>query len=308
MLKTWPESIVERSRYLVGTNLRSSIVDFISQHQLPAEFHSEVLQYYLPLALWLQECHAPGKTLVVGISGGQGTGKSTLTDFIRCVLSEFGLDCCALSLDDIYLTRAERRQLAQDVHPLLQTRGVPGTHDVQMGIDILEALCHASSQTTIALPRFDKTVDERAPHDRWPIHNGKVDIVLFEGWCLGARPMVRANYPLNLLEKTEDQAGIWRNYVNQQLKDHYQQLFDKVEVMVLLKAPDMSSILEWRKLQEQKLRERTGMGMREEELERFVQHYERVTRNILMDMPNWANCVLQLGRDHRIKKVRLRPE
>ncbi|BBM00645.1 kinase [Microbulbifer sp. GL-2] len=308
MLRTWPEDIVERSHSLAGTSLRTEIENFIRLHQLPTEFHSEVQQYYLPLALWLQEKYVPGQTLVVGVSGGQGTGKSTLTDFIRLILSKRGFDCCAVSLDDIYLTRAERQQLAEEVHPLLQTRGVPGTHDVQLGIDTLEALCKAGNQSSIALPRFDKSVDERAPRNHWPIHKGKAEFVFLEGWCLGAKPVAAPQSPVNFLEKSEDQFGIWRRYINQQLNERYKELFSRVDIMVMLKAPDMESILEWRKLQEQKLRERTGAGMRDEELKRFVQHYESVTRNIMADMPLWADCVLQLGRDHKIREIRLRPE
>ncbi|MFA0811222.1 phosphoribulokinase [Microbulbifer epialgicus] len=306
MPKNWPANIVERSHLLAEESLRKAIEDFIRQHQLPAEFHSVAEQYYLPLALWLLERQVSGQTLVVGISGGQGSGKSTLADFIRLVLSEQGAGCCALSLDDLYLTRAERQQLAQEVHPLLSTRGVPGTHDIKLGLETLSALCRADEHTLTPLPRFDKSVDERVPRASWPIFKGKADVVLLEGWCLGARPSASLQSPINSLEKSEDKFGIWRNFINQQLEGCYRELFNRMDITVMLRAPGMESILEWRKLQEQKLRERTGAGMGDEELVRFVQHYERISCNLIADMPGWADCVFVLGEDHLVKEFSLK--
>ncbi|MDP5209432.1 phosphoribulokinase [Microbulbifer sp. 2205BS26-8] len=307
MVNAWPRQLIAHSQKLAGKLPGEVIEGFIRQHRLPAVFHRVVRDHYLPLTLWLRERHRPGKTLIVGISGGQGTGKSTLTDFLQIVLTELGNHCCTLSLDDLYLTRAERQQLARGIHPLLLTRGVPGTHDVQLGIDTLNALCRAGAQSVTPLPRFDKSLDERVPRAAWPQHTGPVDIVLLEGWCLGAKPSLNPVFPLNALEQSEDASGTWRHFINWQLAGPYRDLFALPEVIVMLKAPSMESILEWRKLQEQKLREQTGgKGLQDRELLRFVQHYERITRNLIAEMPEWADCVFLLGEDHRIEAVRLR--
>ncbi|QFT53585.1 phosphoribulokinase [Microbulbifer sp. THAF38] len=308
MLTHWPEELTKLSRKLAGESLREEIDSFIQQHRLPSDFFREIEAYYLPLALWLVQRHREGQTLVVGISGGQGTGKSTLSDFICQVLTRLGLNSCTFSMDDIYLTRSQRYQLSQEVHPLLCTRGVPGTHDVQLGIETLDALRSAQEQSKIPLPRFDKSKDDRVPRSGWPVHKGRVDIVLFEGWCLGARASETPPQPINALERTDDASGLWRNFINQQLQGSYMELFKRVDTMVMLCAPGMESIAVWRKLQEQRLRERTGVGMQDSELDRFIEHYERITRNLISDMPNWADCVLFLGEDHCIREVRLATE
>ncbi|WP_226644490.1 phosphoribulokinase [Microbulbifer variabilis] len=305
MLKHWPEEITKLSHKLAGEGLREVIDSFIQQHRLPSEFYREIEAYYLPLALWLAERHRVGQTLIVGISGGQGTGKSTLSDFICRILTKQGLNSCTFSLDDIYLTCSQRRQLSQEVHPLLYTRGVPGTHDVQLGIETLDALRNAGEQSQIPLPRFDKSKDDRVPRSGWPVHKGRVDFIFLEGWCLGAKASETPQQPINSLERIEDATGLWRNFINQQLEGPYIELFKRVDTMVMLCAPGMESIFVWRKLQEQKLRERTGKGMQAFELDRFIEHYERITRNLLSDMPNWADCVLYLRENHCIREIRL---
>ncbi|MCO1333238.1 phosphoribulokinase [Microbulbifer sp. OS29] len=301
----WPAGLLERSEQLY-TKLAGPIKQLIAEHQLPIEFYSVIRGVSLPLALWILKRYKSGSPLIVGISGGQGTGKSTLAEIWKLVYQEVGYRCCTLSLDDIYLTLKQRQDLARTVHPLLETRGVPGTHDVNLGISTLNTLCSAETGSAIAIPRFDKARDDRfAPH-LWPVYRGQVDIILFEGWCLGAKSSVQPQAPLNELESSEDRFGHWRGYVNQQLDGPYRELFAMVDTWVMLKAPSMESIIEWRRLQEQKLRMRSGGGMTDNQIVRFVQHFERVTRNLLRDMPAWADCVLDVGEDHLIRKLDLR--
>jgi len=308
MKDTWPAEVTESAAQL-REQLGPQIDEFIHSHQLPDSFVHLVDDYYLPLALWLEGKALAHKrragTRVVGICGGQGSGKSTLTDFLHLAWRRMGLRSATFSLDDIYLTRAERHQLAQRVHPLLETRGVPGTHDVQLGLDTIAALCAADSHAEVAIPRFDKSIDDRAPSDDWPRRRGPVDILLFEGWCVGARPWADACAPINALERDEDADGIWRTYVNEQLAGPYRELFARLDLLLMLKVPDMACVLEWRRLQERKLRARSGGGMSDEALSRFVQHYERITRNLLAEMPERADCVFELGRDHQICGLRL---
>lgn len=302
----WPESVQAQARAL-RSHLQPAIDGFLREHQLPENFSQVIDDYYLPLAVWLAQRHLPGKTLVVGLCGGQGSGKSTLCDFLQIAWREgMQLSAMGLSLDDFYLTHAERRQLAEEVHPLLATRGVPGTHDVDLGLRTIERLRHAGAETRTFVPRFDKSTDDRAPGDRCRHWHGPLDILLFEGWCLGARPWSNTEPPINALERKRDPKGIWRNYINAQLSGPYRKLFAQLDALMMLKVPDMECVLEWRTLQERQLRARSGRGMSDEQVAEFVQHYERVTRSMLEEMPQRADCVFELGRDHNIQGMRLK--
>lgn len=302
--KRWPQEVIEKSERLY-THLRSRVDLFIHERQLPASFLCLIRDYYLPLAVWLADKRRADRTLAVGVCGGQGAGKSTLTDFLQLVWRQMGLRSVGFSLDDLYLTKSERAALAREVHPLFVTRGVPGTHDVRLGEETLDALLAAGEHSEVAIPLFDKSTDDRAPRSKWPRHRGPVDILLFEGWCVGARPWRNADVPVNELERREDPQGVWRGYINRQLAGPYRKLFARLDLLVMLKVPDMASVLRWRRLQEQKLRERSGGGMDDSELVRFVQHYERITRNLLEEMPARADCVLELDRNHQVCGVYL---
>ncbi|WP_346838889.1 phosphoribulokinase [Microbulbifer sp. SAOS-129_SWC] len=304
MTDTWPRA-VSASAMQWRQQLRSQIDQFVRRQQLPADFDLLVDDYLLPLAVWLAQLRKPGQLLVVGICGGQGSGKSTLTEFLQMVWAQMALHAVGFSLDDLYLTRAERMLLAERVHPLLATRGVPGTHDVQLGLDTIAALRARDVTRPVPIPRFDKSIDDRAPAATWTLWQGAADILLFEGWCVGARPWLDAAEPINRLEREADPDGRWRNYVNSQLAGPYRRLFAELDRLLMLKVPDMDCVLEWRRLQEHRLRARTGGGMSDAALERFVQHYERITLNLLGDMPPRADCVFELGRDHRIAGLRL---
>ena len=248
------------------------------------------------------ERHRSAKPLVVGLCGSQGSGKTTVSKELGATWSEQGLRVAVLSLDDFYLTRAERENLARDVHPLLATRGVPGTHDVSLASKTLQAL---SEQGLAKLPRFDKANDDRSPEASWPVVQTPVDVILFEGWCVGARPeqRERLSSPINSLEAADDADGRWRNYVNDRLAGDYQALFALIDYLVLLAAPGFDVVLRWRTQQERELRvQRQGVAVMDDvALARFVQHYERLTRHILSEMPARANLVMYLDEDRRIR-------
>lgn len=125
---------------------------------------------------------------------------------------------------------------------------------------------------------------------------GPVDVILFEGWCVGARAQGAAALvqPVNALERLEDPDGIWRTYVNDQLDGPYQPLFGMLHDLVLLQPPGFEVVAGWRAEQEAKLRARTGKGMDAAELDRFLAHYERLTRWILTEMPDRADWVVPL--------------
>ncbi len=274
----------------------------IAAEGLPASYRETIAQHWRPLAAWIAARHAgQGGPMIVGVSGSQGSGKSTLCRMLEALLAgEHGLCAATLSLDDIYLTRAERADLARTVHPLFATRGVPGTHDVALGLSVLDGV--RAGQAGLILPRFDKAADERAPEAAWPRLAAPVDVLLFEGWCMAARPQPEADLaaPINRLEAEEDTAGIWRRHVNAALAGPYRALFEVPDAMLMLQAPGFEAVLGWRQLQEEKLHARSGSGMTDAQLERFVMHYERLTRHLLEDLPQRADVLIPLNTDHAI--------
>lgn len=243
------------------------------------------------------------KPVVLGLCGAQGSGKSTLARAVVDEAGQRGLRAAMISLDDIYLTRAERQALARDVHPLLRTRGVPGTHDVALGLEVFAALDRGEPAW---LPRFDKAADDRLPPELWDRAPAGCDLLVFEGWCVGARPQEPGalREPVNALEVSEDPDGRWRDHVNRQLAGPYQALFARIDRLVLLAAPGFEVVFDWRLQQEQDLRGRGGPGVMDAAgVARFVQHYERLTRHILAEMPARADLTIRLATDRKVVAI-----
>lgn len=247
--------------------------------------------------------------LVVGLCGSQGSGKSTLAGWIEDHYRGLGWPVAVLSLDDLYLPKAEREALGREVHPLLRTRGVPGTHDVALGLATLEALSRGEGAY---LPRFDKARDDRKPRSEWTPTAENCRLLIFEGWCVGAlpQPVEDLAKPVNTLERMEDADGIWRRYANEALATSHRRLFAPIDVLALLAAPSFDVVLDWRMQQEDELRARVGADapaiMDEDALARFVSHYERLTRHILAEMPGRADIVVRLDRDRRVSSIEKR--
>ena len=243
---------------------------------------------------------------VLGLCGPQGSGKSTAARIIRRMLVEQGHACAALSIDDLCLTRAERQDLARRVHPLLATRGPPGTHDNDLGLKTFAALARAGDTR---LPSFDKGADDRASLEDWPFVRTPVDCLIFEGWCVGAKPQPVGDLlePVNALERQEDAEGIWRTYVNDQLAGPYQKLFAPIDLLVQLRAPAFEQVLAWRGQQEADLKAAGGgpAAMNKAQLTRFIQHYERLTRWIDREMPGRADAVVDLDADRNVNHLRI---
>jgi D-glycerate 3-kinase len=257
--------------------------------------------------------------LVVGLCGPQGSGKSTMARELELALQRAGgLQVARLSLDDLYLPGRERARLAAEVHPLLRTRGVPGTHDVARGTALLRGLPAAAPGARTALPRFDKGLDEPLEPAREELFTGPADVVLFEGWCVGARPEPPAalSAPVNELERDADPDGRWRRYVNEQLAGPYQSLFAPLELLIMLRAPSFEQVYAWRAQQEHELAARlqaeaaAGRGaggaraMSDQELQHFVMHYERLTRHMHAEMPLRADFVLELDAQRHVLALR----
>ena len=242
-------------------------------------------------------CRVP---LVVGLCGAQGSGKTTLARATVARLEGQGIVAAALSIDDLYLTRAERAVLGREVHPLLATRGPPGTHDVPLGLALLAALENGEAAP---LPRFDKAADDRAPRSAWPLAPAHCRVLVFEGWCVGAVAQAGEALvaPVNALEAGEDPDGRWRRAVNTALAGPYAALFARLDALVLLAAPGFEAVHGWRLQQEEELRRsspRAGAALMDAAgIARFIQYYERLTRHILAEMPVRADLVIRLGPD-----------
>jgi len=285
------------------------ISDFISARRLPAAFRNLIERHYEPLAAWLLNRREAGKSLLVGINGAQGTGKSTLAAFLQLALETgHGWRVAVLSIDDFYLTRQARERLAGQVHPLLLTRGPPGTHDLQMLTGCCARLKALAAGDGLPLPRFDKATGERAEPGSWPVAHGPVDLVILEGWCVGSRPQVDAALlePVNPLERKEDADGRWRHWVNAQLKSHYAAFFRQLDALIFLQAPSFSAVYRWRLEQEEKLATtsagRSSGIMNEREVARFIQFYERLTRANLKSLPAIVDVVLELDEAHGCRR------
>ncbi len=286
----------------------------IRSHALPAAYRQMVDRIHRPAAERIAEARRSiGRPIVAGLCGSQGSGKSTMAVFLKALLEERGLKTAVLSLDDLYLTLPERERLAADVHPLLKTRGVPGTHDVGLGQALIDVLSDGVAE--VSMPRFDKAEDTRAPAERWPRVASPVDVILFEGWCVGAMPQAEMalTRPINTLEHDEDADGVWRRYVNAQLKGDYAGLFGRIDILALLQAPSFEVVYGWRALQEQKLAEtvkREGLTgakvMDAQQIRRFLMFYQRLTEWILEEMPGRADILMPLDEDHRIRGIEFR--
>ena len=280
---------------------------FIKQHKLPAEFKHTVAQYYKPLADNIfNQFTKSNKAYFVGINGCQGSGKSTLTDFIASYLrAQYQLNVTVMSLDDFYLSNEKRKQLAQDIHPLLATRGVPGTHDMSALNHVLTQLIE--HKTGFSIPIFNKATDEPFPESQWVAIEKPVNIILLEGWCWGVPPQTNEQLqaPINELELQHDVSGVWRNYVNQQLRSSYEPLYKKMDFWLALQAPSFDCVYKWRLEQEEKLKARNiGISnskiMSPTEILNFTQYFQRLTVQSNNTISNSADAIFHLDYDRNI--------
>ncbi len=282
---------------------------FINRHSLPEGYLQQASAWFDPVVESLVKHHdGAKKTIIVGVNGSQGSGKTTLSDYLSISFKERGLRSVAISIDDFYLTLQQRQHLATNIHPLLITRGVPGTHDFPLALATLNAL--ATNKGKVTIPRFSKADDDRAPREKWSKIEAPVDIIILEGWCVGIAPQAKHELvqPINQLESLHDADGKWREYVNQQLKSNYTALWELIDCMIMLQAPGFGCVYQWRLEQEQKLSQRHSLSeqanaskiMTPEQIKYFIQHYERLTRHSLLHLPQYCQHVFELSSKREI--------
>ena len=279
---------------------------FIDENKLGQGFRDTAQKWFIPLAERLKSHHNGAKrTIYVGVNGCQGSGKSTLSAFLCGYLQHtYHLNVVSLSLDDFYLTRSERMAMAVKIHPLFKTRGVPGTHDMSLASSVLDALGNADGN--VSIPRFDKSNDDRFEQSQFSTVDCPADIVIFEGWCWGAEAQLTSQLqqPVNEFEAQEDPLGVWRQYINRQIEQAYQPLYEKMDFWLMLKAPSFDNVFSWRLEQEQKLALSEGASgkhiMSEQEVKEFIAYYQRLTEHCIETLPTRCDVVFELAEDRTI--------
>ncbi|MCW8931889.1 MAG: phosphoribulokinase [Gammaproteobacteria bacterium] len=289
--------------------------DLIKKLALPEKYSNYISLYLEPLATRIDKQSRYYSTSVIGINGSQGSGKTTSAIILKAILeTRYDHRVAILSIDDFYHTKKKRTQLSQTVHPLFVTRGVPGTHDVNLALQTIDKLKTASKNEPVHIPRFDKATDDRRPEHEWDKIQEPVSIIIFEGWCVGAPPLdSKILYePINNLEKIEDEQGIWRKAINQFLLDEYQLLFKKINWLIMLKAPSFDVVYEWRLLQEKKLAQSLEMEfgskknvLNEQQLKIFIEHYQRLTEHCLITIPKIAEAIITLDDQHQMTDLQI---
>ncbi len=265
--------------------------------------------FYLPLSNWIYKQYIKDKKIkIIGLSGGQGTGKSTVTGILEFILKNvYGLNTCIFSIDDFYKTKSQRKKMSKNIHPLFSTRGVPGTHDVLLINKKIRELKKKRFKQVL-LPRFDKSTDDRHKKDKWAKIKKSPQIIIFEGWCVGAKHQKYSllKKPLNSIERKHDAELKWRKKVNYYLKNNYKNLFNKIDKLIYLKAPSYDYVFKWRLLQEKKLKltSKNKNTMSKSQIREFIMFYERITRQMMIDFKYISDLTVFLDKDHRSKKIK----
>ena len=267
-----------------------------------------IRSFLIPLCFWINKKAEKKRPYFVGLAGGQGTGKTTISSLIRIILTKyFKLSVFRISIDDFYKTRKERISLSKRVHPMLMTRGVPGTHDINMMLNFFKKT-KSRKFKRLKLPTFNKAIDDRFTKKKWYDLKKRPDVIIFEGWCVGARSEKNTTLKktINSMEKTRDQKQIWRKFVNQQLKSNYKNLYSQLNCLVYLKAKNFSLLQKWRLKQERKLWVNSKVKskiMSRGDVLNFMQTYQRITQNMFRFTPKYASIILNLNSNHQIKSA-----
>ncbi len=292
--------------------LEKKYLDFLNSQEVYSEpFHNKLGQlnnYYLPICEKIFKKLSKKKIKIIGLTGGQGAGKSTITQIIKLIFEiKYNFNVAFFSIDDFYKTLRERETLSKKVHPMFKTRGVPGTHDTKLLSKIFNDLSKKNFKP-VYVPRFDKSIDDRFQKSKWQKISKKPDLIIFEGWCVGAKAQTKKQLlkPINILEKNNDSKLVWRTKVNNELNNNYRKIFSKIDCLIFLKVPNFECVYKWRLLQENKLK-LTSKGkkiMSPKQVREFIMYYERITKQMLEDLSKNAYAVLSLDKKHRLSKLK----
>jgi D-glycerate 3-kinase len=247
--------------------------------------------------------HVPrSRPATLAIAGAPGSGKSTLARLLAFLLNESGRPTVVLSLDDYYLGRQQRALLARRHHPLLQQRGVPGTHHWQDLLRDLDTLRQGDA-AALRIPVFDKSSDEPAPAGQWRAVPSSPSCLLLEGWCLGspAQPASALVQPVNETERVHDPQGCWRGHVNEQLARYRADLQARVDGYWYLDVPGWQHVVDWRWRQEQELA-RPRLQSRDEVAD-FLATFQRIALHMQETSARWADWRLRCDALHRLEAI-----
>jgi len=269
-----------------------------------------IKSFLIPLCFWISKKADKKRPYFVGLAGGQGTGKTTISSLIKIILTKyFKLKVFKISIDDFYKTRKERLSLSKRVHPMLLIRGVPGTHDINMMLNFFKKAKNKKFKR-FKIPTFNKAIDDRFNKKEWYNLKEKPDVIIFEGWCVGAKSekSTTLKKTINSMEKAKDRKQIWRKFVNQQLKTKYKNLYSQLNCLIYLKAKNFSLLQKWRLKQERKLwlkskRNQNLKIMSKGDVINFMQTYQRITQNMFKNMPKYASIIFNLNTNHQIKSA-----
>ena len=295
------------------SKIKEKYLSFLKKQEALGEpFYDKLGQlskYYIPISESIYKDYLKKKkTYVVGLSGGQGSGKSTISEILKIILkTKYNLDTVCFSIDDFYKTLKERKKLSNNNHKLFLTRGVPGTHDIKLLRKIFKLLFRKNFKPFL-IPKFDKSIDDRFSKKKWKKIKKKPDIIIFEGWCVGASHH-KANSlikPINYLEKKFDKYSIWRKKVNNELKTNYKKIFKLLNKLIFLEVPSFKHVFKWRLLQESKLKIKSKgkKTMSKPQIKEFIMFYERITRQMIKTMGKKASVIIKLDKKHRLSSIK----
>ena len=293
--------------------VKNDYLNFLSKEKIFDKSKTDKIKslkkIYIPMSFWIENKYKKKKkTLFLGFSGGQGSGKTTVAKILKIILKKFFKRKIHISsIDDFYKTLKDRNKMANTIHPLFKTRGVPGTHD----INLIKKFFYFIKEKKFAktkLPKFDKSMDDRLKKKYWFNIKERPEIVILEGWCVGAQPQSNSliKKPINILEKYEDQDLIWRKYVNEKLKKEYKKLFSMIDYYIFMKIPNFKMVFKWRLLQENKLRKKLKFKrkiMSYNKIKHFIMFYQRITLQMIKDLSKSASIIMLLKKNHEIKKL-----
>ena len=236
----------------------------------------------------------------IGIAGAPGSGKSTLARTLVQHINQAGIPACLLSLDDYYLGRGAREQLAVNLHPLFRQRGVPGTHELDRLLTDFDQILNGRIKE-LRLPVFNKSTDDREADHLWRSLERAPRIIILEGWCVGATPQrqTELNFPANETERVHDAHGSWRHEVWKSWQRLYTELHGRLDQVWYIRVPDWKCVVDWRWQQEQELAQ-VNLKNRAE-VENFLNCFERIVNHMQGSYTQWADLVLEADRNHDIR-------